>query len=140
MERDGRDGMNDLFGKLMSRRSGGKGMNIPSELTWEPATDVIETSKELVIMIDIAGMNGDDIDVVTDGKVLKISGWRKHAPLPETKQFHKMEIPVGRFGRAIDLLVPVDPGKVTAHYRNGLLEVRLRKLDESERIKKIQID
>ena len=96
MERDGRDGMNDLFGKLMSKRSGGKGMNIPSELTWEPAADVIETGKELVIMID--------------------------------------------FGREIDLLVPVDPGKVTARYRNGLLEVRLRKLGDSERIKKIQID
>ena len=140
MEKDGRDGMNDLFGKLMSKRSGGKGMNIPSELTWEPAADVIETGKELVIMIDIAGMTGDDIEVVTDGKVLRISGWRKHAPLPETKQFHKMEIPVGRFGREIDLLVPVDPGKVIARYRNGLLEVRLRKLDDSERIKKIQID
>jgi HSP20 family protein len=138
MEKD--DRVHDLYGLLKPDRSGGKRMNLPSDLTWEPATDVIETERELIVVIDISGMNGDDIDVVTDGKVLKISGYRKHLPLPEKRQFHKMEIQVGRFGREIDLLVPVDPSKVSARYRDGFLEVRIRKLDDAERVRKIQID
>ena len=54
-------------------------MKLHSDLTWEPPTDIIETEHEIVVIVEVPGMNGKDIDVVTDGKVLKVSGKRRIA-------------------------------------------------------------
>ena len=56
---------------------GGKKMKLHSDLTWEPPTDVVETEGTIIVLVVVPGMNGREIDVVTDGKVLKISGTRK---------------------------------------------------------------
>ncbi|HER44038.1 MAG TPA: Hsp20/alpha crystallin family protein, partial [Candidatus Eisenbacteria bacterium] len=53
-------------------------MKLHSDLTWEPPTDVVETEQMIVVLVEVPGMNGREIDVVTDGKILKISGTRKN--------------------------------------------------------------
>ena len=140
MERDENNAIRELLGIFISEQGGGAKMKLHSNLTWEPPTDVIETEKEVVILVDIAGMNGKDIDVVTDGKVLKICGLRRNKSYSGDKHFHKLEIQVGHFEREIELPFPVDHSKVSAHYKNGILEVKLRKFKSSERTKKVQID
>ncbi len=115
-------------------------MKLHTELTWEPAADIIETEKEIVVIVDIAGMTGKDIEVLTDGKVLRIKGFRKGLCPTGQKQFHKLEIQVGPFERVIELPVPVDHTNVSAHYEKGLLNIRILKLNPSERIRRVQID
>ena len=140
-EEDERDPLRDMLGLFMSERSGrGEARMIHSELTWEPATDIIETEREIVVVVDIAGMNGRDISVVTDGTILRISGTRRSTSAPGVKQFHMLEIQCGFFERAIELPSRVDPAKVSAHYAKGLLQIRVRKLDPSEYVKKVEID
>ncbi len=115
-------------------------LRMPSELTWEPPTDVVETDDEIVVTVDIAGMDGKDMSVVTDGATLRVRGTRRASTTPGVKHFHQLEIRSGPFERAIVLPSRVDPGKVSAQYTRGLLEVRIRKLAPSEYVKRVKID
>ena len=115
-------------------------MKIQSELTWEPSVNVIETEDELIVMVDLAGMVSKDIDVVTDGKILKISGFRKDIFPACRKQFHKLEIQVGHFERKIELPVTVDHSEVSARYSRGMLNIRIRKIDPSKHTRRVPID
>ena len=139
-ERDERFSIKDLFDIEGTERSRRGTMKLHSELTWEPAADIIETEKEIIVMVDIAGMTGKDIEVVTDGKVLRIKGFRKNLCPSGAKQFHKLEIQVGPFERVIELPVPVDHSNVSARYEKGLLSIKILKLNPSERVRRVQID
>lgn len=139
-ERDDRDPLRDMLEGFIDERSARRKVRIQSDLTWEPPTDIIETEHEIVVMVDIAGMNGKDIKVVTDGAVLRISGTRRSIAAQGVKQYHMLEIQCGPFERAIELPGRVDPAKVSAHYSKGLLQIRIRKLDPAEYVKKVEID
>jgi HSP20 family protein len=115
-------------------------MKLHSDLTWEPPTDIIETEHEIVVVMEVPGMNGKDIDVVTDGKVLKVSGTRRNITPPERKQFHMLEIQAGPFERLIELPVRVDHADVSAHYDRGILNIRLQKLKEQKQVRKVEIE
>lgn len=115
-------------------------MKLHSDLAWEPPTDVFETEREIIVVVEIPGMNGREIDVVTDGKVLKISGARRNIIPQGQKQFHKLEIQVGPFERLVELPVPVDHSDVSAHYEKGILNVTLHKLEEQKRVRKVEIE
>lgn len=115
-------------------------MKLHSDLTWEPPTDIIETEHEIVVIVEVPGMNGKDIDVVTDGKVLKVSGKRRIATPPDRKQFHMLEIQVGPFERLIELPVLVDHADVSAHYDKGILNIRLLKLKEQKLVRRVEIE
>jgi HSP20 family protein len=140
MARDEHDSMEGLFKIWDFERAGSGRMKVHSELTWEPPIDVVETDEELIVVVEIAGMSGKDIDVVTDGKTLKISGLRKAGSPVGRKQFHRLEIQAGRFMREIPIPVRVDHSKVAASYRNGMLEVRIRKIQPSRHVRRVEID
>jgi HSP20 family protein len=140
VEEDERDPLRDAFGMFAGERSGRGTVRIHSDLTWEPATDIVETEDEIVVTVDIAGMTGKDISVVTDGKVLRINGARRSPTAQGAKQFHMLEIQCGPFERAIELPGRVDPAKVSAHYSKGMLQIRIRKLDPAEYVKKVEIE
>jgi HSP20 family protein len=139
-EGDERDPRREMFGSFMNERSVRAKVRIQSDLTWEPPTDIVETENEIVVTVDIAGMNGKEISVVTDGTVLRISGTRRSIAAQGVKQYHMLEIQCGPFERAIELPGRVDPAKVSAHYTKGLLQIRIRKLDPGEYVKKVEID
>jgi HSP20 family molecular chaperone IbpA len=133
-----RDPIRELHELLMGDSAAGR-LRMPSELTWAPPTDVVETNDEIVIVIDIAGMDGKDISVVTDGATLRVRGTRRGPAASGIKHFHQIEIRSGPFERAVELPSRVDPGKVSAQYTKGLLEVRVRKLPASESVKRVKI-
>jgi HSP20 family protein len=115
-------------------------MKLHSDLTWEPPTDVVETEQTIIVLVEVPGMNGREIDVVTDGKILKISGTRRNITPQGRKQFHKLEIQVGPFERLVELPVLVDHSDVSAHYERGILTVTLRKLEEQKRVRRVEIE
>jgi HSP20 family protein len=115
-------------------------MKLQSELAWRPPLDVVETDREIVVLVDIAGIEGKDINIVTDGEVLRISGVRKKIGPPGKKQFHNLEIQVGPFERVVTLPVPVDQEAVSARYADGLLTIRVRKVDHGGGEHRIEID
>ena len=140
LEEDESDILKGLFDLSVSRKSIRGRIKMHSELTWSPLTDVIETDDMLIVIVDISGMSGSDIEVLTDGKTLKIKGVRKEVSPIGNKQFHKLEIPVGPFERIITFPFPVDYENITANYENGMLKISIKKIDSKDLTKRIKID
>ncbi len=123
-----------------SRSLGKARMKYPADLSWEPPSDVIVTMEEVIVIVDIAGMDSDTINIVTDGSKLRIGGVRGSSCCEGRKQYQQIEIQIGRFARDIDLPVPVDHEKTTARYDRGMLEVRIARTDPSSRARKVEIE
>ena len=94
---------------------------------WRPLTDVYETDKELVVRMDVAGMNSRDFDIMLRGRVLTIRGVRRDPAGSGRKHFHKMEISLGQFERIIAIPTGIQLSSMQAHYDNGFLVIRLVK-------------
>ncbi len=95
---------------------------------WKPRTDVYETDDELIVHMDIAGMQADDFSVELNEGILRISGERTtRQPAGGKRHYHSMEVQIGPFERRFRLPVVVDPASIRATYEHGFLEIRLAK-------------
>lgn len=131
----------ELLELLMTEMAAGdKKLKAGAPLAWAPPTDVYETETELVVTMDIAGMDTGDISVSTDGSLITICGVRQEVSPRCKKQFHKMEIPVGPFKRSIQVPVPCELRSMSTTYSKGLLEVRLKKTPDRPRKRTIDIE
>jgi HSP20 family protein len=94
---------------------------------WTPAADVYETGDSFVVLMELPGIDEDDVEVMVDGDRLVVKGER-HPRLPaRPDRFHRMERNHGAFSRAFALTQPVDPDQVSAQFRDGLLRIELAK-------------
>lgn len=94
--------------------------------TWEPPADVLETDREVLILLALPGVDPERVEVVLDGGILIVSGQRAYPPELRTAVIHRLEIPQGRFERRISL----PPGRYATVRRgsgNGCLIVGLQK-------------
>jgi HSP20 family molecular chaperone IbpA len=67
---------------------------------WEPPVDIIEDGGAVVVRVALPGVAVDNVEVRTDGARLHVIGVR---PLTAGTAIHRLEIPYGRFERAIEL-------------------------------------
>lgn len=99
--------------------------------------DVYETDNEVVATCDIPGLEKkEDVQIDIDSNVLTISGTLNRVNEIKQEQMHRQERFVGRFHRSVTLPYNVSPEGVTATYKNGVLEIRMPKLqgDTKKRI------
>lgn len=92
---------------------------------WTPAADVYETSDGFVVLMDLPGLSADDVEIHVDGERLVVRGERRPADTARPESFHRVERSYGVFTRVFQLTAEVDPDKVTAHFRDGLLRLEL---------------
>jgi HSP20 family protein len=100
----------------------------PAE-TWSPAVNLFESDQGYHMVVDLAGVQSDQIDLVAERDVLTLQGRRecpKHPDAPRCTA-RLMEIDHGRFCRKIKLPGDVDVDAIEARYRGGLLLVDLPK-------------
>jgi len=94
---------------------------------WSPAVDVKETDNSFVLTTDIPGLTKKDIKVnVANGK-LSISGERTYETDQENDNYHYRERRFGTFDRSFKLPDTVDEEKISASFKNGILNVALPK-------------
>lgn len=100
---------------------------------WRPlATDIVETPEEVRAMVELPGMNAEDIDITIDDNVLKVSGEsRATVERGEDTAFRIAERRYGRFERSFVLSRDVDANACEARYENGVLSVVLPKREEA---------
>ena len=105
---------------------------------WAPDVDLKETDHAYVLKADLPGMNKDDISVSVEEGVVTLRGERRHEEeKTEDGGYHRIERRYGSFQRAFRIPGGVDSDKVTAEYKNGVLELTLPKREE---VKPKQID
>jgi HSP20 family protein len=97
---------------------------------YRPPVDVIETSGEFLVRIEIAGVNENDFNIHLDQNVLMVSGTR--ADTGKNYSFHQMEIHYGDFEIEVHIPHPVDRNSIKAEYKNGFLDILLVKARPTE--------
>jgi HSP20 family protein len=116
--------MERLLSDFSSRRMP---LLLSKETAWRPPTDVYETEKELVVRTEIPGLNVEDFKVILEDRVIIIKGARRDPTPSGKKQFHEMEINLGRFERNIGIPRHIHISSVDAAYENGFLVIRVTK-------------
>lgn len=114
------------------------GFTAPS--TWMPPVDIFQTGDhELVLKAELPDMNREDIDINIENFVLTITGEKKASEDVKSEQYHHVERRYGSFSRSFSLPQTVDPNKVSAEYKNGILTVKLP-LREEAKPRSIKVD
>lgn len=100
----------------------------PLAATWVPTLDVCECSTEIVISVEIPGVESDDIHLSWKDGILSISGTKRKQP-PQDAGVHYLcvECTYGNFRRDIAINADVDFGLAKGELSNGLLRIRLPK-------------
>jgi HSP20 family protein len=109
-----------------------------------PRVDVSETDKEMRVTAELPGVDQKDVEVTLSGDQLTIKGEKK-AETEEKKEekgraFHRVERSYGSFQRSMRIPYEVDPEKVEAAFKDGILTLTLPKPPEvQKKTKKIEI-
>ncbi|NWL86784.1 MULTISPECIES: Hsp20/alpha crystallin family protein [unclassified Paenibacillus] len=102
--------------------------------------DVYENDDEVIAACDIPGLEQkEDVTIEVDRNVLSISGSVNKTNEVKEEHMHRRERYSGRFHRLVTLPANVTPEHVKATYKNGVLEVRMRKIDGDHR-KKVDVE
>ena len=105
---------------------------------WNPAVDVLEENERIIVKVEAPGVEEKDLRVTFEDGLLTIAGERQFER-KDDRNYHRIERAYGTFTRTFTLPRSVDGTKITASYRNGVLEVEIPKKEES-RPKQIQIN
>ncbi len=90
---------------------------------WSPAADVFETPEEIILQVELPGVRLSDVRLeALDGK-LRVSGHRRANPDVEPKHFVRMERIYGNFSREFVIPASIDPSKIKAALRAGVLKI-----------------
>jgi HSP20 family protein len=147
------DGLSEGWRELLTRSSqalthfaGGKegalagGESLPATFPrWSLlAGEVEETERDLVVRVELPGMDKDDCRITIDGNMLHVRGEKHYERETIDSTYHVMERAYGAFERSIPLPRNVDGDKAEATCRNGVLTVRLPK-QERERARSVPV-
>jgi HSP20 family protein len=106
---------------------------------WAPPVDIFERQDQLVIRAEIPGVRKEDMDVRIENRVLTLHGERKQETDVNEANAHRLERVFGAFTRSFSLPTTVDAAKITATYKDGVLEVTVPKA-ETAMPKSIEIE
>jgi HSP20 family protein len=95
------------------------------EPSWEPPVDVLETDREVLILIALPGVDPDEVVAVIDQGMLVVSGHRVLPAELRNARILRLELPQGRFERRIPL--PLGRYTITRFATNGCVALRLAK-------------
>lgn len=113
-------------------RYGGEFFPSTSELQWAPPVDVMHTEDSVVATIEIPGLRPENIDISVTADRLNISGDKQKEGVEKEQDYHLAELRYGKFSRSIQLPATVDPDRVEAYYRNGVLRITMVKAEKAK--------
>jgi HSP20 family protein len=100
--------------------------------------DVREDENEVIVHAELPGVKQEDIDIEVTGDTLTLRGERKFEETDKRKNYVRVERTYGSFQRAFSIGVPIENDKVTAGFKDGVLEIHLPK-SEAIKPKKITV-
>ncbi|MEH7108416.1 Hsp20/alpha crystallin family protein [Bacillus sp. JJ1764] len=123
--------MNDPQFKAPFTRNGPNASETPNKTTTFPAIDIIEGEEEVIIIIEVAGIIKENIELGLNGNILTVKGNAQpvhpHLKITYSERFY------GEFQRQITLPDTINPSDISAKFWNGLLIVRYeRRVEKGE--------
>ena len=86
-----------------------------------PPVDIYEDEHNIILKMEVPGIDQKDIDVRIQNNTLTVHGERKIEKEEKEENFRRVERQYGSFTRSFTLPSSVDPGQVSAHCDNGVL-------------------
>jgi HSP20 family protein len=114
-----------MFATREATGSGGKEALTVAE--WSPLVDIMEDEKEYLIQAELPDMKKENVRLTVENEVLAISGERKFEKEEKDRKYHRIERAYGSFVRSFSLPEDADGSKVTADFKDGMLQVHLPK-------------
>jgi HSP20 family protein len=99
------------------------------DCSWVPQMDIYETKDEVFIWAELAGVEKEHLEVEINSKAVRIFGVRKEIQKEPQGTYRLAEIRYGKFERVLYLPSPVDTEVVSSTFANGLLSIRVAKLE-----------
>jgi HSP20 family protein len=130
--------MQKRFASLMPSLTGNGETETLTIAEWSPSVDISEDDKEYAVKAELPDVKKEDVKVNVENGVLTITGERKFEKEEKTKKYHRIERSYGNFTRSFTLPEGVKADKVSAEFKDGVLNVRIPK-DESAKPKAIEI-
>jgi HSP20 family protein len=116
--------MNRMFNRFFRDWDIGPSMETEA---WAPPIDLAETPDKIVVKAEMPGIDPKDISISIRNNTLLLNGEKKEEKEEKGKTFYRMERVYGGFSRTIDLPSSVEPDKITAECKNGVLEITMEK-------------
>ncbi|HNU39969.1 MAG TPA: Hsp20/alpha crystallin family protein [Methanothrix sp.] len=127
--------MRRRLGELMEEAEVGR----DGEEMIEPLADVQETDGEIIVIMDLPGMDKEDVDIALSSDELSVVAQRKTETGMEEGSFHQQERSYRRFERTISLPTGVKADEAHAKLESGVLKINIPKAVVTTR-KRITID
>ena len=125
-----RDEMNRVLNEVFGRNTNDESSWFSG--AWTPPVDIYETDDALVMKAELPGFSKDDISIEMKENTLVIRGERKREDEVKEGSYHRSERVYGAFQRSFLLPTTVDQEKVRAAYKDGVLELRLPKVQAAQ--------
>jgi HSP20 family protein len=106
---------------------------------WNPTLDVYDEKERFLVSIELPGMKKEEINLSFQDGVLTVSGERKHEREGQEGETFRSERYFGKFQRSVNLPASVDAAKISATYKDGVLQIDLPKAEEAKP-KQIQVN
>jgi HSP20 family protein len=114
----------DFFNDWAGRSSSVRGE------TWKPPVDIMEKDGNLILRVEVPGVDEKGIDLKLDGRVLAINGERK--PESDGFTYHQVESSYGSFTRSFTLPDSADSDQIKAGYKSGVLTITIPQKPEAK--------
>ena len=96
-----------------------------------PGVDLIDRDDEIVVKAELPGVDKKDLDVSVTKNTVSIKGSTSHEEKEEKGDYYRSEISRGEYARMLTLPAEVDEDKVKATFKDGILVLKLPKLEQS---------
>ena len=100
--------------------------------TWKPAVDIHEDTEAIRIQTELPGLKKSDVTINVSDGVLTISGERKFENEQKKDNTCHFERSYGTFARSFSLPRTVDPDRIDARMKDGLLQVSIAKREDGK--------
>ena len=95
-----------------------------------PRVNITDSKDNIALTFELPGMKKEDIKVTVKDNVLNVSGKREFSEEEKDDNYIRTEISTGSFCRSFTLPDTVNSEKISADYKDGMLIVKLAKLEE----------
>ena len=109
-----------------------------SMCAWRPAVDIYETENGLVLKAELPGVKKEDVSVEIKDNILTLKGERVEDKRVDEDNYYRRERCFGTFQRSFNLEQNIQPEKIKAKFKDGVLEVEIPRPEE-EKPKKISV-
>jgi HSP20 family protein len=134
--------MDRMFDQFLGRVPGSALAGRTGSLWLKPSVDIAEGRKAYQISVEVPGISEDEIDLSIDGDDLIISGEKRQEHEEDEEGYHRIERSYGQFRRVLSLPGDADTDRISARFKNGVLDVQVPRRKDGERpgVRRIEIE